>query len=49
MKRPLVTNELWSIIESLLPAEPPKPRGRHPRVASRPKQCEACEILNRLR
>lgn len=35
MKRPLVTDEFWSIIEPLLPAEPPKPKGGRPRVSDR--------------
>lgn len=35
MKRPLVTDELWSIIEPLLPAQRPKPKGGRPRVADR--------------
>lgn len=35
MKRPLVTDELWSIVEPLLPAEPPKPKGGRPRVSDR--------------
>ena len=35
MKRPLVTDELWSIIEPLLPAKRPKPKGGRPRVADR--------------
>ena len=35
MKRPLVTDELWSIIEPLLPAQRPKPKGGRPRMADR--------------
>ena len=31
----LVPDELWEQIESLLPAEPPKPKGGRPRVADR--------------
>jgi len=35
MKRTLVTDELWSIVQPLLPAEPPKPKGGRPRVSDR--------------
>jgi len=35
MKRALVSDELWSIVEPLLPAEPPKPKGGRPRVSDR--------------
>lgn len=35
MKRPLVTDELWSIVEPLLPAQQPKPKGGRPRVSDR--------------
>jgi hypothetical protein len=31
----LVTDEVWEIIEPLLPPEPPKPRGGRPRVPDR--------------
>jgi hypothetical protein len=31
----LVTDELWEIVEPLLPPEPPKPRGGRPRVPNR--------------
>nr|MBO2490495.1 IS5/IS1182 family transposase [Rhodothermus marinus]MBO2493001.1 IS5/IS1182 family transposase [Rhodothermus marinus] len=27
MAKPLVSDELWAVIEPLLPPEPPKPRG----------------------
>lgn len=33
MKRALVTDELWSIVEPVLPAEPPKPKGGRLRVS----------------
>ena len=33
--RPLVSDELWAIIEPLLPPEPPKPKGGRPRVPDR--------------
>ena len=35
MAKPLVTDELWEVIESLLPEEPPKPKGGRPRVPDR--------------
>ena len=35
MAKPLVTDELWSTIEPLLPKEPPKPKGGRPRVSDR--------------
>src|SRR3954447_12828573 len=35
MSRPLVSDALRSFIEPLLLAEPPKPKGRRPRVAPR--------------
>lgn len=35
MPSPLVSDELWSILAPLLPAEPPKPKGGRPRVAAR--------------
>ena len=31
----MVTDELWEIVEPLLPPEPPKPRGGRPRVPNR--------------
>src|SRR5688500_12162297 len=35
MAKQLVTDELWTIIEPLLPKEPPKPKGGRPRVSDR--------------
>ena len=35
MPKPLVTDELWAVIEPLLPKEPPKPKGGRPRVGDR--------------
>ena len=35
MSKPLVSDELWAAIEPLLPKEPPKPKGGHPRIPDR--------------
>ncbi|BBL78489.1 hypothetical protein Rxycam_00067 [Rubrobacter xylanophilus DSM 9941] len=35
MAKKLVTDELWEVIEPLLPQEPPKPRGGRPRIDDR--------------
>ena len=35
MSKELVSEELWEIIEPLLPEEPPKPNGSRPRVDDR--------------
>jgi transposase len=35
MSKPLVTDELWEIIEPLLPEEAPKPKGGRLRVPDR--------------
>jgi transposase len=32
MAKKLVTDELWEVIEPLLPEEPPKPNGGRPRI-----------------
>ena len=35
MPKPLLTDELWAVIEPLLPRELPKPKGGRPRVSNR--------------
>src|SRR5215218_3156801 len=35
MPKPLVTDELWTVVEPLLPKQPPKPKGGRPRVDDR--------------
>ena len=35
MAKALVTDELWEVVEPLLPEEPPKPKGGRPRVDDR--------------
>ena len=35
MSKELVSDELWEIVEPLLPEEPPKPKGGRPRVDDR--------------
>jgi transposase len=35
MSKPLVPDELWIIVEPLLPPEPPTPKGGRPRVPDR--------------
>ncbi len=35
MSQALVSDELWAIVEPLLPPEPPKPKGGRPRVSDR--------------
>ena len=35
MAQSLLPDDLWAIVEPLLPAEPPKPRGGRPRVPDR--------------
>ena len=35
MSKPLVSDELWSCIEPLLPPEPPKPKGGRPSIPPR--------------
>jgi len=35
MSKPLVSDELWAVVEPLLPKEPPKPKGGRPRLSDR--------------
>jgi transposase len=35
MNKPLVSDELWTLVAPLLPAETPKTRGGRPRIAGR--------------
>ena len=35
MAKPLISDELWDVIEPLLPPEPPKPKGGRPRIENR--------------
>ena len=35
MSKLLVSDELWAVVEPLLPAEPPKPKGGRPRIPNR--------------
>jgi transposase len=35
MSKPLVSDELWTIVQPLLPPEPPKPKGGRPRAPDR--------------
>jgi transposase len=35
MAKPIVHDELWAVIEPLLPPEPDKPKGGRPRVSNR--------------
>ena len=35
MAKPLVPDELWELVEPLLPKHPPSPKGGHPRVDDR--------------
>src|SRR5436309_4822709 len=35
MAKPIVSDELWDVVASLLPPEPPKPKGGRPRLPDR--------------
>src|SRR6187551_995998 len=35
MSKPLVSDELWAVVEPLLPKEPAKPKGGRPRLSDR--------------
>ena len=35
MAKPIVSDELWTVVEPLLPLEPPKPKGGRPRLPDR--------------
>ncbi|HEU5348312.1 MAG TPA: transposase, partial [Ktedonobacterales bacterium] len=35
MSKALVSDELWAVVEPLLPSEPPKPKGGRPRRSDR--------------
>jgi len=35
MAKPIVTDELWGLVDPLIPPEPPKPQGGRPRISNR--------------
>ena len=35
MAKPIVSDELWAVVEPLLPPEPKKPKGGRPRISNR--------------
>lgn len=45
MAKPLVSDTLWTTIEPLLPAEPPKPKGGRPRIPDRACLCGILFVL----
>jgi transposase len=34
MAKPIVSDELWAVVEPLLPPEPAKPKGGRPRISN---------------
>ena len=46
MAKELVTDELWEVIEPLLPEEPPKPQGGRPRIDNRAALTGILFVLN---
>ena len=46
MPKPLVTDELWTVVEPLLPKQPPKPKGGRPRVNDRAALTGILFVLN---
>jgi len=47
MAKVLVTDELWKVVEPLLPEEPPKPKGGRPRVPDRAALAGIIFVLKR--
>ncbi len=35
MSKPLLPDDLWAVVEPLIPPEPPKPKGGRPRISDR--------------
>jgi len=45
MTKPLLPDELWAIVEPLLPHAPPKPKGGHPRIPDRATLTDIISVL----
>jgi transposase len=45
MAKQLLPDELWTVIEPLLPPEPPKPNGGRPQVPDRAALCGIIYVL----